>query len=165
MINNKNALSNFINKLSQVYDQPIERNKLLDVVPNHYIINNMITYDISTKNMTVDVITVEGYNFLICTPMYISSIFLFYSFVKDDIYNYLYLEADRYSYLTISSFDSHNLNDEQLWYLDKLYNAKDENELELDRISKPKKMYLKRNNCTLKADSFDISKSYIYNIS
>ncbi len=136
-----------------------EKNKILDIIPNSYNNNILNVYDITSKNMTLDVVNVKGYNFLICSPMYIVTMFLFKSFIVDDIYTHLYVDVSRYSYITLSSFQTHNLNDEQIWFLNNLYKDTNKN------ISKPKKNYLKKNDCKIKEDTFNIKESEVYNIS
>ena len=139
------------------------KNKILDIIPKSYE-NDIRYYDISSKNMTTDIINYKGYNFMICSPLYILTIFKYKSIIFDDEYNiysylYSYMLTNNLSYLTISSFDTNNLNDEQNWYIKNLTSKND------ITISKPTRNYLKKESCILKNSTFEIEKSEIFQIS
>jgi hypothetical protein len=111
--------------------------------------------------MTTDIINYKGYNFMICSPLYILTFFKFKSILSDDkydIFSYLYSLMNNISYIAISSFDSNNLNDEQQWYIKNLLNRNDIS------ISKPDRNYLKKENCVLKNSKFEMDKSDIFKI-
>lgn len=139
-------------------------NKKLDIIPPSKLIKTndgeIMTYNIENKRMTLDIIKVNGINFLICSPCYILSFLLFYCYQSDDdFYKLLYNEMIKKYYITISSFETHNLNDEEIWFIKNLKNAND------PELYKPVKNYLKMNECKMKTTVRTINELNIYNIS
>lgn len=142
------------------------QNKKLDIIPPSALINDsenkdetIMVYNIENKRMTLDIIPFKGFNFLICSPCYILSFLLFYCYQSsDDFYKFLYNEVIKKYYISISSFETHNLNDEEIWFIKNLKNSND------PELYKPVKNYLKKSECKMKSSIRTISELKVYNI-